>query len=118
MCLDFKTRHRQALVEETNAIYLPVEQRDRDPKLARIYQQRKQRQSRSGPRWKTVLHFILQRMIDGHWDLDLCLDLFFMHLPSPAEMRPWYPGLVDSPKTIPNLVSALTRLETAEPWRN
>ena len=85
----------------THAIYLLVEQRNRDPKLARMYQQRKQRRSRSGSRWKTVLRFILQGMVDGHYDLDLFLDPIFMHLPSPVEMRPWYPGLDGSPKTFP-----------------
>ena len=88
---DFETRYRQALWEATHAIYLPAEQRDRDPKLARIYQQRKQRRSLSVPRWEIILRFILQGMIDGHFDLDLFLDPFFMHLPSPVEMRPWYP---------------------------
>ena len=118
MYRDFEVRHRQALWEATHAIYLPAKQRDRDPKLARIYQHRKQRRSRSGPRWKTVSRFIFQGMIDGHCDLDLFLDPFFMHLKSPVEMRPWYPGLGDSPKNIPNLISALARLNTAEPWRN
>uniref|UniRef100_A0AAV1U8Q9 Uncharacterized protein n=1 Tax=Peronospora matthiolae TaxID=2874970 RepID=A0AAV1U8Q9_9STRA len=42
---DFKTRHLQALWEATHAIYLPAEQRDRDPELAQIYQQRQQRRS-------------------------------------------------------------------------
>ena len=95
---DFETRHRQDLWEATHAIYLPAEQRDRDRKLAWIYQQCKQRRSRCRPRWKTVLRFILRGMIHGHCDLDLFLDSFFMHLPSPVEMRPWYPGLGDSPK--------------------
>ena len=47
---DFETRHRQALWEATHTIYFPDEQRDRDPELAQIYQQRKQRRSLSGPR--------------------------------------------------------------------
>ena len=50
---------------------------------------------------KNVLHFILQGMIDGHYYLDLFLDPVFMHLPSPVEMRPWYPGLNDSQKAFP-----------------
>ena len=115
---DFENRHRQALWEATHAIYLPVEQRERDPELVRIYQQRKQQRSRSGPRWKTVLQFILQGMINGYCDLDLFLDPFFMHFPSPVEMRRWYPGLGFSKKNIPNLILALTRLHSAEPWRN
>ena len=70
--------------------------------------------TRSGPRWKTALRFILQGMIDGHCDLDLFLYPFFMHLPSLVEMCPWYPGLGDSQKNIANLISALTRLDPAE----
>ena len=115
---DFETRHRQALWEATHAIYLPVEQRDRDPELEQLYKQRKQRRSRSGPRWKKVLRFILQGMIDGHCDLDLFLDLFFMHFSFSVEMRPWYPVLGDLQKNTPNLISALTRLDSSEPWRN
>ena len=57
-------------------------------------------------------------MMDGHCDLDLLLNPFFMPLPSPVEMRPCYPGLVDSQKNVFNLISALARLDTAESWRN
>ena len=46
-------------------------------------------------------------MIDGHCALNLFLNPFFMHLPSPVEMRPWYPGLGDSQKNILKLISAL-----------
>ena len=65
-----------------------------------------------------MLRFILQGMIDGKCDLDLFPDTFFMHLPSPVEMRPWYPGLGEYQKNIPNLISALKRMDSAEPWRN
>ena len=65
-----------------------------------------------------MLRFILQGMIDGHCDLDLLLDPFFMHFPSLTEMRPWFPGYGDPQKNIPNLVTALARLDKAEPWRN
>ena len=88
MYREFETRYRQALWEATHALYLPVEQRDRCPDLAQLYEQRKQRRSRSGPRWKKALRFILQEMIDGHCDMDLFLDPFFMQIPSPVEMRP------------------------------
>ena len=37
----FETWHRQALWEATNAVYLPADQRNRDPELAQLYQQRK-----------------------------------------------------------------------------
>ena len=65
MYRDFETWHRQALWEATHTVYLLIEKRDRDPKLAKIYQQGKQWRSRYGPRWKKVLHFILQGIIDG-----------------------------------------------------
>ena len=104
MYRDFETRHRQALWEATHALYLPIEQRDRDPELAQLYKQRKQRRSRYKPRCKKVLSFILQGMIDGHCDLELFLDRFFMHFPSPVEMSPWYLGLGDPQKNIPNLI--------------
>lgn len=116
--LVFEARHRQALWEASHALFLSLDQRERDPDLALLYIQRKQRRSRSGPRWKSVLRFILQGMIDGHCDLDLLLDPFFMHFPSLTEMRPWFPGYGDPQKNIPNLVTALARLDKAEPWRN
>ena len=65
-----------------------------------------------------VLSFINQVMSEGQCDMDLFLDLFFMHFPSPVEMRPWYPGLCDPQKNIPNLISALTRLNSSESCRN
>ena len=67
---------------------------------------------------KKLLRFILQGMIDVHCDLELLLDPFFMHLPSPVETRPWYQGLGDTQKNVINLISALARLDSAEPWRN
>ena len=39
-----------------------------------------------------------------------------MHLPSPVATRPWYPGLGDLQNIIINLISALDRLNIAEPW--
>ena len=65
-----------------------------------------------------MLRFILQGMIDGNCDLDLFLDPFFMHFPSPVEMRPWYPGSGDPQKNILNLISVLTRLDSSEPCRD
>ena len=109
MYRDFKTRNRQLLWTATHTVYLPIEQRDRDTELGKLYQQRKQRRSRSGSRWQNLLQ---------HYDLDLLLKPFFIHLPSPVEMRPWYPSLGDPQKNIPNLISALARLDSAEPWRN
>ena len=94
----------------TNAIYRSIEKRDRDPELSKLYKQRKQRRSISGPRWKNVMRFILQGMIDEDCYINLILDLIFMHLPSPVELRPWYPGFGDPQNSILNLISALTRL--------
>ena len=92
MYRDFETRHRQALWNATHAIYLPVDKRDRDPELAHLRKQRKQRTLRSGPWWKKVFRYILQGMIGGDCNLNLFLDFIFMHLPSLAELRPYYPG--------------------------
>ena len=56
------------------------------------------------------MRFILQGMIDEDCYINLILDLIFMHLPSPVELRPWYPGFGDPQNSILNLISALTRL--------
>ena len=37
MYRDFETRHRQALWEATHALYLPIEQCDRDLELVQLY---------------------------------------------------------------------------------
>ena len=118
MYRDFETRHRQALWKVINALYILSEQRDRDLELAQLYKQLKQRRSRSRTLWKKVLRFILQGRTDGYCDLDLFLVPFFMPSPSPVDMRPWYPGSGDPQKNIPNLISALTSLDSSEPWRN
>ena len=60
MYRDVETRHRQALWEVIHALYLLIEQRDRDLELAQLYKQLKQRRSRFRTLWKKVLRFILQ----------------------------------------------------------
>ena len=112
---EFENRCRQSLWESTHSIYIPKEKRDLDPDLDRFWHERKQRRSRSGPRWKTILRFILRGMIDGHCDLDILLDPFFMHFPGYLEVPPWFPGFGCSQKNLPNLATALAMLDTAEP---
>ena len=116
--LEYEDRHRQALWEAIHFLYISRELRKEYPELAQFCQQRKQRRSRSGPRWKTILRVILQGMIEGHCDLDILLDPYFLHFPVYAEVRPWYPGLDCKQKNIPNLITALSLLDSAEPWRN
>ena len=59
----------------------------------------------------------LEGMIEGHCDLEILLDTFFLHFSSFKEVSPWYPGLGCKPKGIPHLISALPLLDAAEPWR-
>ena len=57
-------------------------------------------------------------MIDGHCDLDILLDPFFMHFPGYLEVPPWFPDLGSPKKNLPNLAIALDMLDTDKPWRN
>ena len=99
---------------------LPItsDQRKTDPDLAKFCEERKQRRSRSGHRWKNVLRFILQGMISGQCDLDILLDPYFLHFPRTTDKKMWYPGLGSKSRSIPNLATALSMLDFAEPWRN
>ena len=60
---------------------------------------------------------ILQGMVAGCCDLGILLDPFFIHIPSQMEVPSWYPGLGCKHKNIPNLISSLSQLDAAEPWR-
>ena len=115
---EFEDRDRQVLWEAAHVLPISREQRDRDPALEIFARERKQRRSRSGPRWKGILKFILQGMIEGHCDLDIFLDPFFMHFPRSNEQRMWYPGLGNKRPNLPNLATALYQTDAAEPWRN
>jgi hypothetical protein len=114
----FEDRYIQTLWESTHTLPISTADRVSDPGLALYCDQRKQRRSRSGPPWKTVLRFILRGMIDGHCDIDILLDPVFLHLPRVAEKQFWYPGLGTRKTNIPNLASALLLTDSAEPWRN
>ena len=115
---EFVDQNAQALWESNHMLALLPDQRRGDPDLARYVRQRKNRRSHSGPRWKIVLQFLLQGMIDGHCDLDILLDPFFLHFPRVIERRIWYPGYGRRGGNIPNLATALSMLDSAEPWRN
>ena len=51
----FKDRHRQALLKSTHLTSISSRQRKADPELAEFCEARRQRRSRSRPRWKSVL---------------------------------------------------------------
>lgn len=114
----FEDRYIQTLWESTHTLPISTADRVSDPGLALYCDQRKQRRSRTGPRWKTVLRFILRGMIEGHCDIDILLDPVFLHLPRVAEKQLWYPGLGTRKTNLPNLASALLLTNSAEPWRN
>ena len=115
---DFEDHHRQALWESTHVLPITSDQRKTDPDLANFCKERKQRRSRSGHRWKNVLRFILQGMISGQCDLDILLDPYFLHFPRATDKKMWYPGLGSKSRSIPDLATALSMLDFAEPWRN
>ena len=86
--------------------------------LSTFTKERNQRRSRSGPKWKIVLRTILQGIIAGHCDLDILLDPIFLHFPRLKEAKTWYPGSSAGRTDIPNLVTALSVDDEAEPWKN
>ena len=114
----FEYRHRRALRESPHVLPISSRQRQADSGLTTFFEILRQLPSRSEPRWKTVIRFILQGMIEGHCDLDILLDPFFLHLPALSEERIWYPGLGCKTTKIPNLITDLSLANLAEPWRN
>ena len=86
--LEFEDRNRQTSWESTHAIFFSGEERASDPELDKLWNQRKQRRSLAGPRWKAIVRFVLQGMIAGHFDLYILLDPFFLHFPSHREYPP------------------------------
>ncbi|GMF47148.1 unnamed protein product [Phytophthora fragariaefolia] len=88
-----------------------------DPFMAQVWLDHKQRRSRLGPKWQTLLKHLLAGMIAGHCDLDLLLDPFFPPLSRTSEYGLWYPSLGAS-RAPANLVQALSIVDAADPWRN
>ena len=113
----FGGRHRQALWEINYVLSISSWQRQADPELAEFCEARRQHRSRSGSRWKTVDRFILHGIKDGRCDLDILLDTFTLHFPASSEKILWCPGLGCNTTKIPNLITALSLADSAEPWR-
>ena len=118
MCRAFKYLHRQTLWKSTHVLPISSRQRQADPWLTTLCEERQQRRSRSGIRWKTVLRFIVEGMIEEHFGLDILFDPFFLHVPAPSEKIVWCPGLGIKTTEIPNLITALSLAASAEPWSN
>ena len=110
----FKDRHRQPLWESTNLKSVAPG----GSGACLICEERRQHRSRSGPRWKTVFRFILQGMIEGHCDLRVLLDPFFLHFPDSSKKRIWYPGSGCKKIKFPNFITALSLADSDDPWRN
>ena len=55
-------------------------------------------------------------MIDGHCDLDILLNHFFLHYPRIHEERVWYPGSGHNADPA-DLVEALDMADQEDPWR-
>ena len=85
-------RHRQALWNRFIKYIYPTNNGDAIQNW-RILQNLKQRRLRPGRSWKTVLRFILRGMVLGHCDMNILLNLFFLHFPLTRKVQPWYPGL-------------------------
>ena len=115
--LDLESSQRQALWESTHAFPISPAQRRSDLFLLTFWRQRKQRRSIFGARWKNFLKTILRSMIEGHCDLDILLDPFFLHYPRMHEERVWYPGVGhNTDPTI--LLEALDMDDQEDPWSN
>ncbi|KAL4145525.1 hypothetical protein PRNP1_013192 [Phytophthora ramorum] len=77
----FEEEFRQAFWESTHKLPITKAMKLANPFLAKFWLGCKQRRSRAGPRWQTILKHLLAGMIAGHCDLDLLLDPFFLHFP-------------------------------------
>ncbi|OWZ07448.1 hypothetical protein PHMEG_00020153 [Phytophthora megakarya] len=65
-----------------------------EPDLFVYHQDRRQRRIRVGDHWRKLLGACIQ-MMRGQWaDIDLLLDPYFLHLPTPQDRVRWYPGSV------------------------
>ena len=56
-------------------------------------------------------------MVEGHCDLDILLDPFFLHYPRMHEERVWYPGLGHNADPA-DLLEDLEIANREKPWRN
>ncbi|KAE9299644.1 hypothetical protein PR003_g22942 [Phytophthora rubi] len=89
----FEDDFRQALWESTHAFPITTSLRKSSPFFDELADNRKQRRSRLGARWKSLLRFMLRGIEAGHCDLDVFLDRFFLHFPRAGEKKSWFPGL-------------------------
>ncbi|GMF22414.1 unnamed protein product [Phytophthora fragariaefolia] len=113
----FEGESLQAYWDATHKLPISKAMKADDPFMAQFWLDRKQRRSRLGPKWQTLLKHLLAGMVAGHCDLDLLLDPFFLHLPRTSEHGFWYPGLGAS-RAPADLVQALSIVDAANPWRN
>ena len=82
---DFVDWYAQVLWVSTHMLRLPSRKRQCDPDLTGSFRQRKYRRSHAGPRWKSLLQFILQEITLGYEYLGILLHPFFLHVTSPRK---------------------------------
>uniref|UniRef100_H3GZT1 Uncharacterized protein n=1 Tax=Phytophthora ramorum TaxID=164328 RepID=H3GZT1_PHYRM len=123
-----ETRDLQTYWESTHSFPISKAKCSANPWLARYRKSRSNRRGHAGTRWKHVLWLLILAMRDGWCDLDVLLDIYFLHFPTRSEKVTWYPGVVsrlaklanplvsqDEPTT---LLEALDECNEADPWRN
>ncbi|OWZ21409.1 hypothetical protein PHMEG_0004062 [Phytophthora megakarya] len=81
----------------------------------------------AGARWKQLLQHFLITMREGWCDLDLLLDLYFLHVPNRPDEVAWYPGIEARRANLADpqlhrrepatLIEALAECDAADPWR-
>ena len=115
--LDLESSQRQAMWESTHAFPIYPAQRRSDRFMLTFWRHQKQRRSRFRARWKNFLKTMLRGMVEGHCDLDILLDPFFLQYLRMHEDRVWYPGLGHNADPA-DLLEALEIANCESPWRN
>ncbi|GMF21905.1 unnamed protein product [Phytophthora lilii] len=126
--LEVEKKYLQAYWESTHNFPISAAKRQASPWLADLHKKRNNRRGHAGNAWKQVLCILIQAMRDGWCDLDILLDLFFLHSPRRSDKVIWYPGVVSRMANLadPNLhcpepttlLEALDECNEADPWRN
>ncbi|POM71104.1 Hypothetical protein PHPALM_12372 [Phytophthora palmivora] len=125
---DFEASELIAYWESTHKFTITAAIIAQSPWLGSFAKQRNNRISHAGNRWKRMLLTLIQAMIEGWCDLDLLLDLFFLHFPKRTDEVAWYPGIEARRANLADpqlnrreptdLLEALVEADTVDPWRN
>ncbi|OWZ17070.1 hypothetical protein PHMEG_0009040 [Phytophthora megakarya] len=120
--------HLQAYWKSTHYLEITKVMYASDSDLHNYHHDRRQRRIRVGDRWRKPLGACLPMMRNQWDDIDLLLDPYVLHLPTPQDRIRWYPGSVSSTANLTqpaanfpeptDLITALFECDHANLWRN